>query len=110
MSRYQRMEVGAGRPMELKIYPTTRTGKILTIKQDNFDSVTVPSRTESLLAKRERENEKEGKKKKEVMTLLEISEPLEHLFSGFPIRIDSLVWNWSQIINPSVLMARINLS
>lgn len=64
MSRYQRMEVGAGRPMELKIYPTTRTGKILTIKQDNFDSVTVPSRTESLLAKRERENEKEGKKKR----------------------------------------------
>lgn len=58
------MEVGAGWPMELKIYPTTRTPKILTIKQDNFDSVTVPSRTESLLAKRERENEKEGEKKK----------------------------------------------
>lgn len=59
------MEVGIGQAMELKTYPTTRTGKILTIKRENFDNVTVPFRRESLLAKRERENEKEEKKKRD---------------------------------------------
>lgn len=47
------MEGGVGQAKELKVYPTTRTGKIPTIRQENFDSVTVPFGTKSLLAKRE---------------------------------------------------------
>lgn len=47
--------------MQLKIYPTTTSGKILITKQ-NFDSVTAFWGKKSLLAKRGGDSEKEAQK------------------------------------------------
>lgn len=40
MSRGQLMQEGVGQAVELRIYPTTRVGKILIAKQDSFDNIT----------------------------------------------------------------------